>query len=320
MRDVLLSSAMVAALALGATSGPKDDLAKTKADRDVPIMVLLNDPSGSEITAVGATSSGLGTVTQVGDELVYTPNGFTGEDMFSYDTADATATVIVVLTSGQTTGVLPVADSISTAINTPIMIPVLDNDPEGTLLLGINNPPPDLPIVTRGRVAIVGNDVRYTPPQGFEGLDFFQYQTQSGSTLVSVNVVQSINDAPVLATVFLRNTTPFQVEYRIDSSPGVFIDCADPTQAFGFIPLGPAVAMEPFSEIELCIEVTNTTLPQSVTFRAEEIGVSNPREANPLPVNIRATQDTAITFNQERLFDVDGNLILDRVFLTSEVL
>ena len=92
MRDLVISSMLVAGVALGATSSPVDDSAQTKADRDVTILVLLNDPADSEITGVGAPSSGVGTVMISGEAVVYSPNGFEGNDTFTYETGGGTAT------------------------------------------------------------------------------------------------------------------------------------------------------------------------------------------------------------------------------------
>jgi len=319
MRELTISSFLVASLALGAASGPPvDDFAQTKADRDVPVMVLINDPAGSEIVSAGAPDSGVATVEVAGDQIIYKPNGFEGEDSFTYDTSAGTATVTVAVTASQPTTIGPVDDSVAIEVNESIVIPILDNDPEGTLLLGVNEPGPDLPNITRGTVEIRGNEVHYTARPEFEGIDIFTYQTQNGTATVTVNIVQSISDQPVTATVFLRNASQFQAEFRITSSPGVFLDCQDPTQAFGFRNLAPPVAMEPFSELELCIEVPRSTVPQSVTFVAEEVGVTNPQSTQPLTCQVSATQDIAVQFNQDRQFDANGFLVVDRRFLTCE--
>ena len=81
MRDILIASALVGAVALGATSSPVDDSAQTKSDRDVSIYVLLNDPQDSELLSVGTPSSGVGTAAidpANPGQVIYTPNGFTG--------------------------------------------------------------------------------------------------------------------------------------------------------------------------------------------------------------------------------------------------
>ncbi len=276
-------------------------------------MVLLNVPAGNEITSVGVPSSGTGTATQVGKQISYTPNGFEGNDTFTYTTAEGTATVTVAVTAGTPVVAVPEDDFFRTVRNQAFPLQVLANDPADSRLLEILNQG----ITERFGTAVTrGNVIEYTPFPDFEGTDEFEYRTQSGIAKVQIRVGQTLSDAPIVATVFLRNTTQFQAQFRILNVPGVFRDCLDTTLAFGFQNVGPAVNMEPFSEEEWCIEVPFSNVPQSVTFVAEEVGVNDPRETNPLACTVSRTQDIAVTFNQEREFDVDGNIVVDRVFLT----
>lgn len=75
-----------------------NDTASTEPDTAVSIAVLANDrdPEGAavSIAAFDATTAGGGTVTKVGNALVYTPAaGFTGSDSFTYAASDPTGLV-----------------------------------------------------------------------------------------------------------------------------------------------------------------------------------------------------------------------------------
>jgi hypothetical protein len=134
----------------------------------------------------------------VGNQVVYTPNAdFNGADAFTYTVTSGgvseTATVNVTVNP-----VADIADDVGvTNEDTAVTIDVLANDSfEGAT-----------PTVTavgaaaNGAVAIVGNQVVYTPNADFNGADAFTYTVTSGgvSETATVNVtVNPVNDAPVL--------------------------------------------------------------------------------------------------------------------------
>ncbi len=306
MRDILISSLLVSAVAVGATTEPPvDDEAQGRADGPITILPLLNDPSGTTITSFSAPTSGTGTVAQMGDQFIYTPNGFTGNDTFTYTTPCGTATVTVAVTAGTPTAAdgvvagLAALDRITTAENEPINIRVLDNDGPGAVLLGVNNPPLPLPEVTRGRVEINGNEIRYTPRPDFIGTDRFQYQNQVGNVTVVVVVAENIGDNPTTIQVTLENETDTPARIRITDLPGVFLECDDPDNALGFANLSrdpDLTDMEPFSRTDLCIEILNTNLPQSTSFQGEERGVVGAGEAGVVECDVSPGQAIIVTF------------------------
>ena len=305
MREVALSSLLIAAMAIGqATTSvgkPVKDSGQTNASASIFIPVLMNDPSGSQLLSV---TSGRATIQE--GQIFYTPGGFVGNDTFSYTTQGGSATVTVAVTPAPPTptgGGPPVNDLITTQRNTPIDIRVLDNDPVGSLLIGINNPPQALPSVMRGTAVTFGSQIRYTPPDGFQGDDVFRYQTQSGTAQVTVRVVSSLGVARDTARVFLRNTTNTPVTFRLTTSPGIFVDPIDPTQVYGFVNVGGIVALEPFTEVEMLVEINQNG--QTVGFQAfAQSGVFANFRANG-NVDLSTTVDTAVIFFIDNVF---GNL------------
>jgi subtilisin len=72
-----------------------NDSAETTAGSAVTINVLANDsdPDGDTLSVADFAQGGSGTVTQSGNNLIYTPNaGFSGTDTFTYRATDGTAT------------------------------------------------------------------------------------------------------------------------------------------------------------------------------------------------------------------------------------
>ena len=183
------------------------DAATTDASAPVVIAVLGNDsdPEGNALSIVSATQGSNGSVAINPDgTLTYTPaSGFTGTDSFTYTVSDgvggfATTTVSVDVGTGNRP---PVAanDEGSTAEDTPITFPVLDNDsdPDGDTL--------SISAVTQGANGSVsvntGGTITYTPDANFNGSDSFTYTIsdgQGGSDTATVNVtVDPVNDPPV---------------------------------------------------------------------------------------------------------------------------
>ncbi len=181
----------------------EDDEAETLKNTPVDIPVLDNDsdPDGDEIsiTEVGDPANGTAVVNEDGT-VTYTPDaGFSGEDSFTYTISDGnggtdSATVTVTVVNQP-----PVAedDEAETLKNTPVDIPVLDNDsdPDGDeiSITEVGDP--------ANGTAVVNEDgtVTYTPDAGFSGEDSFTYTISDGnggtdSATVTVTVV---NQPPV---------------------------------------------------------------------------------------------------------------------------
>lgn len=104
--------------ATGGNQAPstKADSASTTADTAVSIDVLANDTDsdGDSLSIASFTQGGKGTVTQDGDQLVYTPNaGVTGTDSFTYIASDgtdeSTAVTVSVTIKTDTSGECPTA-------------------------------------------------------------------------------------------------------------------------------------------------------------------------------------------------------------------
>lgn len=182
-----------------------NDSATTSSGTPVTIEVLANDtdPNGDPLTINSFNQGTNGSVTQVGNELVYTPlAGFSGTDSFTYMVTDptgnnATATVVVTVNAGGTSSAnTPIAgnDSATTNSGTAVTIDVLanDSDPNGDPLT-INS----FNQGTNGSVTQVGNNLVYTPAAGFSGTDSFTYVVTdpAGNTVTAtVNVTVTAED------------------------------------------------------------------------------------------------------------------------------
>ncbi|MBE2197677.1 MAG: tandem-95 repeat protein [Anaerolinea sp.] len=184
-----------------------DDSVTTAENVGVTIDVLANDTDvdGDALTVSGVTQPVNGAVVINADNSVtYTPAaGFSGLDSFSYTVDDSnggsdTATVTVTITAGNEN---PVAndDNATTAEDTAVTIPVLDNDSDGDgdvlTVVSVTQP-------THGAVVVnPDSTVMYTPHANYYGADSFNYTISDGrggsdSATVSVTVTP-VNDAPV---------------------------------------------------------------------------------------------------------------------------
>lgn len=186
-----------------------NDSATTTSGTPVTIAVLANDsdPNGDPLSLVSFNQGTTGAVTQVGNDLVYTPiAGFTGTDTFTYIIADpagnqSTATVTVTVGTMPSDAVTPVAgnDSGVTTSGVPVTLDVLANDadPNGDSLSiasfnqGIN-----------GAVAQVGNNLVYTPVADFTGTDTFTYSvTDPAGNQSTATVTVTVNPSKLPVAV-----------------------------------------------------------------------------------------------------------------------
>jgi hypothetical protein len=136
------------------------------------------DPNGDVLSIVSFNQGANGSVTQVGNALVYTSvAGFTGTDTFTYvikDPAGNQSTATVTVNVGATDPNAPLArnDTATTTSGTPVNIAVLTNDidPNGDVLSIVSfNQGSD------GAVTQVANNLVYTSVAGFTGTDTFTY-------------------------------------------------------------------------------------------------------------------------------------------------
>ncbi len=186
-----------------------DDRDTTLSNVAILVSVQTNDsdPENAGLTtsldALKAPTNG--DVSLSGNNILYVPNSnFTGTDSFDYiicETNNAnvcdTATVTIVVLN-RVPNAQP--DEAITASNTPISIPILDNDsdPENGVLT-VSLYPANGP--TNGTLLLNGDSIIYTPNQNFTGTDAFDYiicddglPSQCDTTVVTVTVP---NDAPI---------------------------------------------------------------------------------------------------------------------------
>ncbi|OQY22801.1 MAG: hypothetical protein B6I35_05225, partial [Anaerolineaceae bacterium 4572_32.2] len=185
-----------------------DDNAKTDEDTAVTVDVLANDSDsdGDSLTVNSVTQPGHGTVTNNGDDVVYTPDAnYNGDDSFTYTVSDGaggtdSATVSVTV-NPVNDAPDAVDDTAETSEDTAVNIDVLanDSDPEGDSLTIDSVTQPNHGTVTV-TVTVNGDDVVYTPDANYNGDDSFTYTISDGaggadSATVSVTV-NPVNDAP----------------------------------------------------------------------------------------------------------------------------
>jgi len=191
-----------------------NDARTTPENTAVTIPVLGNDTDadGDTLSIVSATNPSNGSVSVTGNDIIYTPvNGFSGQDTFDYTITDndgnnVTATVTVTVTD---VNMAPAAvdDARTTPENTAITIPVLgnDSDPDGDTISIVSSTTP-----SNGSVTVSGNDIIYTPDNGYSGQDTFDYTITDGQgNNVTATVTITITDVNVAPTaVDDARTTP----------------------------------------------------------------------------------------------------------------
>ena len=167
--------------------------------------VLANDSDGDgdpfALTAVGTPDQGGTAVLSGTTHISYTPaSGYFGVETFTYtirDAGNAAATATVTVTVGGVNDPPDAQDDTATTDeDTAVLIDVLtnDSDPNGhTVLLASVGAP------SHGTTAIVGQAVRYTPAQDYNGSDVFTYIASdgwlTGTGTVTVTITP-VNDAP----------------------------------------------------------------------------------------------------------------------------
>lgn len=186
-----------------------DDSATTKQGVPVTFPIFTNDtdPLNSTIVPTQATvvrqpQHGTITINQTSGEVTYTPNNTTyvGTDSFEYRLCNTDGCDTAVATITITDRIIPIAvdDTSSTKINTPVTIPVTNNDSAGTgqtlNLTSLTLAPNSIP--SHGTVTI-GSDgsIQYTPNQNYIGTDTFDYaicNSQQECDIARVTV--TIND------------------------------------------------------------------------------------------------------------------------------
>jgi len=203
-----------------------DDRDTTLSNQAIIVEVQNNDTdpeSNDLITSLAPLNPPAnGTLIIIGDNIQYTPTtDFTGNDSFDYIICDNgtpslcdTASVDIVVLNQK-----PIAanDLTSTQSGMPVTILVQDNDsdPEDgvltTTLDNTNGP-------TNGTVTVNGNDLIYTPGNGFSGTDSFDYIICDDGTPILCDTatvtISTENQAPI--AVPDTYVTPFEIALTLD--------------------------------------------------------------------------------------------------------
>ncbi|MBV5242381.1 tandem-95 repeat protein [Mycolicibacterium sp. PAM1] len=204
------------------TPGAVADAATTSEGLPTRITVLDNDTDpnpGDILTITDYTQAANGTVTLNPDgSFTYTPTaGFSGSDTFTYTISDdaspwhshglasllngghsSTATVTISVAAAPVNEKpTAVADSATTAEDTPAVIDVRanDTDPDGDALTvtAVGSP-------LHGTVVVLDGKVSYTPTADYHGTDTFTYTISDGELTDTATVtvtVTPVNDLPV---------------------------------------------------------------------------------------------------------------------------
>ena len=157
-----------------------DDSVSTTENTPLTIDVLSNDtdPDGDSLTVSSVTNTTSGSaVINANNTVTFTPqDSFSGQAGFTYTVDDGSGgtdtAVVTVLVSDSNQSPVAVDDVLSTEVNDPVGIQVLENDsdPDGdTLTLSIATQP------ANGAASITnqGDTIVYSPGTGFTGTDTF---------------------------------------------------------------------------------------------------------------------------------------------------
>lgn len=226
------------------TIAPSDDLptavndsATVNEDTAVTIDVVVNDvdpdQGGLTVTTVTQPPAAQGTVTIVGNRVVFTPaaNFAGGPVLFTYTVADAdgdeaTATVSITVTAINDPPDA-VNDTTNTTEDTPIVITVLGNDTDvdGLALTVTSTTPASHGGLTRN----ANGTITYTPESNWYGTDTFTYTISDGrggtDTATVTVTVTPVNDQP---SAYNNSYTVVQGQTLTIPAPGILADDSDP--------------------------------------------------------------------------------------------
>lgn len=188
----------------------EDQRLSTPEDTAVAITLVGTDPDldGSIVAYTVTSQPAHGTLTGVGQTVVYTPeNDFVGVDSFTFTVTDnegaasALGTVTIDV-GGVNDNPFAFDQTVTTAEDTPVEIELQAADTDGFATIEgyiITQRP------THGTVRGIGPDVVYTPDLNFVGVDTFKFKAQddqeafSNEATVTV-VVGEVNDAPIITS------------------------------------------------------------------------------------------------------------------------
>ncbi|WP_419212258.1 Ig-like domain-containing protein [Maribacter sp. X9] len=211
-----------------------DDTASTPKDTAVEIDILDNDsgiPSDGTLTVAEPTSGTVdinhgGTPADITDDTVtYTPkDGYEGTDSFEYTVCDAMGTcdtATITVTVGTPVDLDVVDDTASTPKDTAVEIDVLDNDlgipSDGTLTVA-EPTSGTVDINDGGTPADITDDtVTYTPKDGYEGTDSFEYTVcDAVGTCDTATITVTVGTPVALDVVDDTASTPMDTAVEID--------------------------------------------------------------------------------------------------------
>ncbi|PJJ58400.1 hypothetical protein CLV56_2651 [Mumia flava] len=197
-----------------------DVAVSTDENTAVDVAFDASDPDGDDLS-YSYTQPANGEVTGNGANVTYTPAaGFDGEDSFEYTADDgnggtATATVTVTVSN---VNVPPTAGDVSASTdeNTPVDITLDGADADGDALTYSYTQP------ANGEVSGDGPNVTYTPANGFDGDDSFEYTVDDGNGgtatgTVSVSV-SNVNVAPTAGDVAAETDENTAVDITLDGA------------------------------------------------------------------------------------------------------
>ena len=177
----------------------------------VNVSVLDNDNDSESTVSIHEFGQGMhGSVTQDGDQLIYTANSdYVGNDSFTYTIVDAgglksEATVFVTVTANSTStgNTAPSAtnDMASTTEDQNVLIDVVANDTDAESDVSIQS----VSAAGNGSAVIENGQVRYAPNSGYVGVDSFTYTivdadglTDTATVTVTISGNGTVNTAPV---------------------------------------------------------------------------------------------------------------------------
>ena len=224
-----------------------DDEATVAEGGNVNIAVLENDTDadGDPLTITDVTDPDGGTAIVDGDEITYTPDdGFTGEDTFVYTISDgnggtdtATVTVDVIPNTPPEAGDDTASINAGETANIAVLANDTDADGDPLTITGVTDP-------SDGTVVVDGDDITYTPDDGFVGTDSFTYTIddgRGGTDTATVDVVVT-NTAPDAlddsATVEPASTGTIAVlanDTDADGDPLTITGVTDPTNGTAIV-------------------------------------------------------------------------------------
>jgi hypothetical protein len=174
----------------------------TAEDTPVPVVLTGSDPNDDPLTFHVVSAPASGVLSGSGASLTYIPAAnFHGADSFTFVAYDGRAYSAPAVVSIAVSPVndQPVAsdDSVVTALDSPVVIAVLDNDADADhdvlAIVNVGAPSNGTAVEDSGRIL-------YTPAPGFLGTDAFTYSISDGqggfdTATVAVNVTEAGTDA-----------------------------------------------------------------------------------------------------------------------------